>query len=178
MKINIFFYYFVTIVLFAFSGCSHSRLRISEEPRISKNPIEIFIPIFKNNSMKPAANEHITESFTEIAAASKLFILSDKNNAKYEISGEILSYSISGQALDYHDYPQMKRLNIAVSFMLKKKSADNNFLEILNKTESGFTVFSETGISNEPENEAAEKLYRILAIKIFDKIKRTIYAAD
>nr|HPG30272.1 hypothetical protein [bacterium] len=62
--------------------------------------------------------------------------------------------------------------------ILKRKTKNNSFQEILNKTESGFAVFSETGISNESEKETAEKLYRILTLKIFDKLKRTVYAAD
>ncbi|HPN31254.1 MAG TPA: LPS assembly lipoprotein LptE [bacterium] len=178
MKINIVLYSFVISVLFVFSGCSHSNVKVSNDTLKPKNPAGIFVPVFKNNSLKPAANEYITESFIDITAASKLFVITDKNNAEYEISGEVVSYSVSKQALDYYDSPQMKRLDVAVSYILKRKTKNNSFQEILNKTESGFAVFSETGISNESEKETAEKLYRILTLKIFDKLKRTVYAAD
>ncbi|MBP7653592.1 hypothetical protein KA977_09230 [Candidatus Dependentiae bacterium] len=175
MKTGLFSYLILSVimsVLLFLGGCS--TFPKDENQKFSRQ-IEIYVPIFKNNTYKPGINEMLTDCAINIMTSSDFLKPVNKDDAEFSAACEVISYGVTSKILDYSDVSQMNRLDITIRVFLSEKDNSGNFSEVSKFDVSAFSNFSETGISPELEKDAASKLYKIISIKLIDKLKKNIY---
>jgi len=156
--------------LLIFISCSEVKKIIKTE---KTNPIKVYLGFLKNKSLKPKINEILTDSLSKTIITSHSLALRNKKNAEYLIRGTITNYSKGTKIYDYNDVSQMYRINLSVEINILKRK-NNKFVDFKKFTINETTIYSDINISKETEENAIERLSKLLSIKIFIKLNKEL----